>query len=367
MKKPAMVSSSMRIALVAKAPDTKPGHPNSRRNFGMKPVSRHAWPIVCLVALGISSCSDSLPDPIIPTPLTDTVARDTAKENTAVAADTVPDSLVFAVIGDYGDAGGPARQVSELVKSWNPTFIITLGDNNYERGDLSTIQQNIAQYYCDFIYNPDAPEGYQCEGLAATDKTNRFFPSIGNHDAYSSTSYQPYLSFFTLPGKETYYDFVRDSVHFFVINSSDGDSSQCCDTEQAGWLQQELSQSTSQFNIVYFHHPPYSSSEHGSNGTMQWPFEEWGASAVLTGHDHVYERITRKDSPDFPYIVNGLSGRKGIYPCNNHPLDATVFDSFCYNENYGAIKAILTGDRLTFQFYTIDKPSRLIDEVTLAR
>lgn len=99
---------------------------------------------------------------------------------------------------------------------------------------------------------------------------------------------------------------------------------------------------------------------------MQWPFEEWGASTVLTGHDHVYERITRKDSHGFPYIVNGLSGRKGIYPCNNHPLDATKFNSFCYNANYGAIKATLAGDRLTFQFYTVDQPSRLIDEVTVA-
>lgn len=243
--------------------------------MGIKKHLIDAWLLLCLVALGISSCSDSPLEPVIPSPLTDTVNPDTVNPDTVVAVDTVtqvdtvPGSVVFAVIGDYGDAGGPARQVSELVKNWNPAFIITLGDNNYERGDISTIQQNIAQYYCDFIYNPDAPEGYRCEGLATADKTNRFFPSIGNHDAYSSTSYQPYLSFFTLPGKETYYDFVRDSVHFFVINSSDGDSSRCCDTKQAVWLKEELFQSTSRFNIVYFHHPPYTAAMLRCNGLLK--------------------------------------------------------------------------------------------------
>ena len=24
---------------------------------------------------------------------------------------------------------------------------------------------------------------------------------------------------------------------------------------------------------------------------MRWPFAEWGASAVLSGHDHLYERV----------------------------------------------------------------------------
>jgi hypothetical protein len=74
--------------------------------------------------------------------------------------------------------------VNSLVKSWNPSFIITVGDNNYERGEASTIVENIGKYYCDFMYNPGAPAGQVCTGRAANEKTNYFFPSLGNHDWY---------------------------------------------------------------------------------------------------------------------------------------------------------------------------------------
>ncbi len=42
--------------------------------------------------------------------------------------------ITFAVIGDYGLAGQPLLDVSNLVKGWNPDFIVTLGDNNYPNG-----------------------------------------------------------------------------------------------------------------------------------------------------------------------------------------------------------------------------------------
>jgi hypothetical protein len=44
------------------------------------------------------------------------------------------DTVVFAVIGDFGYESIPAERVSKLVDSWDPDFIITTGDNNYEEG-----------------------------------------------------------------------------------------------------------------------------------------------------------------------------------------------------------------------------------------
>src|SRR5262249_28396187 len=57
----------------------------------------------------------------------------------------------FAVIGDYGLAGTPEQQVANLVQGWNPSLILTLGDNNYPNGDASTIDQNVGQYYHNYI------------------------------------------------------------------------------------------------------------------------------------------------------------------------------------------------------------------------
>jgi len=41
----------------------------------------------------------------------------------------------FAFIGDFGWDGQNELAVANLVKSWNPEFIITVGDDNYDNGD----------------------------------------------------------------------------------------------------------------------------------------------------------------------------------------------------------------------------------------
>ena len=98
---------------------------------------------------------------------------------------------------------------------------------------------------------------------------------------------------------------------------------------------------------------------------MQWPFEAWGASAVFSGHDHVYQRITFKENPNFPYVVNGLGGRWGFYDCDITPLDTELFDSFCFNQNYGAIQATANKDQLTIKLYAIDDDQNPIDEFVI--
>src|SRR6185503_20399755 len=80
------------------------------------------------------------------------------------------------------------------------------------------------------------------------------------------------------------------------------------DSVQADWLRTRLASSNAPFKIVYMHHPPYDSSAvHGPTGALQWPFEEWGASVVLSGHDHLYERLSVSG---LPYLVNGLGGNE---------------------------------------------------------
>lgn len=245
----------------------------------------------------------------------------------------------FAVIGDYGKAGTNELNVSNLVKSWNPEFVITLGDNNYEYGAAETIDTNIGKYYHEFIYPYTGIYG-------AGDTVNRFFPSLGNHDYYTAGA-APYLSFFTLPGNERYYEFVKGNVHFFSIDSDSNEpDGRDSSSVQAQWLKAGLAASSSRYNIVYFHHPPYSSSSvHGSEVIMQWPFKEWGATIVLAGHDHTYERLSKDN---FTYVVNGLGG-KSIYAFGT-PLPESVLR---YNNNYGAMQVNSYHDSIVFKFITV--------------
>jgi tartrate-resistant acid phosphatase type 5 len=160
----------------------------------------------------------------------------------------------------------------------------------------------------------------------------------------------------TLPGNERYYDFVRGDVHLFAIDSDRREPSGMSSTSvQAAWLQSRLAASTARWQIVYFHHPPYSSGSHGNTTAMQWPFRAWGADAVLSGHDHTYERI---DKAGFPYMVNGLGGR------SRYSFDTPVSGSVVrYNANYGAQLVEADESTLVFKFY--DRAGSLIDTLTL--
>jgi hypothetical protein len=244
----------------------------------------------------------------------------------------------FAVIGDFGLAGANEQSVANLVKSWSPDFIITTGDDNYPLGAAATIDANIGQYYHDFIYPYTGSYG-----AGAT--TNRFFPTAGNHD-WETPNLTPYLDYFTLPGNERYYDFTQGPVQFFVVDSDSREPDGVTSTStQANWLQARLAASTARWKVVYMHHPPYSSGTHGSTVALQWPFQAWGASIVLTGHDHTYERLMENG---FPYIVNGLGGYS-IYQFGTPVAGSTVR----YNANYGAMLVDACDDYIVFRFINI--------------
>ncbi len=255
----------------------------------------------------------------------------------------------FAVIGDYG-SGSPAEgDVAALVKSWNPDFIVTAGDNNYPAGNASTIDRNIGQYYSEYIGSYQGTYG-------SGSGTNRFFPSLGNHD-WGTGSIQAYLDYFDLPNNERYYDLVQGPVHLFFLDSDtrepDGVTS---DSIQAQWLHDQLAASTSPWNIVVLHHAPFSSGkEHGSNDQLQWPFTEWGADIVLSGHEHDYERLERNG---LTYVVNGLGG------ASLYDFDTAILGSLIrYNEDYGAMLVEASQTQIHFRFFT--RANLLIDEFSM--
>jgi hypothetical protein len=115
----------------------------------------------------------------------------------------------FAVIGDYRGGDTNALKVSQLVRSWNPDFVVTTGDNY--RPAQGTIDFQVGQFYHEFIFPYVGSYGLG-------DMVNRFFPAIGNHDV-EGTGLIDYLNYFSLPGNERYYDFVKGDCHFFILNS----------------------------------------------------------------------------------------------------------------------------------------------------
>ena len=266
------------------------------------------------------------------------------------AAPASPDFTRFAAIGDYS-ANAQTRAVADLIAGWNPDFVITMGDNNYSgTGTVAAWDNAVGQYFAPFIHYPITSISIYSPGSAL----NRFFPALGNHD-WDAGGYPDY---FELPGNERYYDFAQGPVHFFVLDSDDREPDGNLSTSpQALWLKGKLAAAPEPWKIVVFHHPPYSSAAHGNSPWMQWPFREWGASAVLNGHDHDYERIMRHG---LPYIVNGFGGHS-LYAFNT-PQPGSVVR---YNADYGAMLIEATPLTITFRAYAITNSGTLIDSFSL--
>jgi hypothetical protein len=266
-----------------------------------------------------------------------------------LGAGKAPGTIRFAVVGDFGADTPEEGQVASLIKSWKVDFVVTTGDNNYPAGEAATIDQNIGKYFGEYIGNYHGRFG---SGAGAV---NRFWPSPGNHDWVNGI--MPYVEYFTLPGNERYYDVDVGLVHIYAVDSDphepDGITA---DSVQGKWLKGRLQASKSCYDVVFFHHPPYSSSRHGSSNVMRWPFREWGAEVVLAGHDHTYERL---DVDGIPYFVSGLGGASR-YPFPVAPLPETKFR---YNEEPGAMLVNATPKAITYDFFTVDGVKR--DTVTV--
>jgi hypothetical protein len=268
-----------------------------------------------------------------------------------------------------------------MIHLWQPDFIITTGDNNYGRltPEVGDWEPFIGHYYGRYMLGrTDGRYPYQ------TSDVQRFFPSVGNHDTGIEFGDAPlpddggdqgggpqetgtvgeardgYLDYFHLdPGRPggrlppgvhaadtSYYDFEWGPLHMFAIDAEAAFLVPEQMAEQQAWLQQQLAASTSPWQIVYLHFPPFSSGPHGSHSSLQWPFAEWGADAVLAGHDHTYERLS---AVGMLHIVTGLGGQVP-YPFRDPPAPESVFR---FNERHGALRVTASETNLRFEFVAI--------------
>jgi hypothetical protein len=170
-------------------------------------------------------------------------------------------------------------------------LMLHLGDIAYDDGRLSQFEGQFFDSYAPML------------------RSFPSFPTSGNHD-YRTQSAAPFRQVFMLPenggteGRERWYSFDWGDVHFVALDT------ERMNATQAEWLDRDLAATEQPWKIVYGHKPPYSSGEHGSNGTFREFFgpviERHGVQLVLSGHDHHYERT--KPIRSVTYIVSGGGG-----------------------------------------------------------
>jgi acid phosphatase type 7 len=169
--------------------------------------------------------------------------------------------------------------------------VFTLGDNAYPDGTAEQFRE---------CYDPTWGK-YK----------RRTKPAAGNHE-YNTSEARPYFDYFGRkvgkPGRG-YYAYDRGSWHIVVLNSNCEEVACGARSRQVRWLRRNLAKHRTRCTLAYFHHPLFSSGEHGNQTKMRrmwWVLYRANADVILNGHDHNYERFA-------PQRPNGTKyGRRGI-------------------------------------------------------
>src|ERR1044071_5196425 len=249
-------------------------------------------------------------------------------------------SVRFAVIGDTGSGSSKQRDVGNMMVQYRAIFpfefVLMMGDN---------------------LYGGEAPQDFLKKFSepykALLDNKVKFYATLGNHDLPLQVNYEN----FNMNGKE-YYHFKKGNVAFYSLNSN------YMDKKQVKWLEDELAKETAEWKVCFFYHPPYSSAKkHGSDDQLREVVEpifvKYGVDVVLTGHDHVYERI--KPQKGIYYFVSGAGGqlRTGDVKDSSPLIDKS------YDRDMHFMLFEVAGDQMYFQ--AISRTGETIDSGVITR
>ena len=250
-------------------------------------------------------------------------------------------SFKFAVLGDFGTGDRTqyelAAQMAKVHQSFKYELVVLVGDNIYG----SERPQDFKKKFED-PYKPLLDAGV------------KFYASLGNHDAREQRFYKP----FNMDGKLYYTFSPKPEIRFFALEST------YPVPEQIRWLEKELKASGSNWKIVFFHHPLYSSGDrHGSDLRLREVLEPLflanNISVVLTGHDHFYERV--KPQNGITYFVVGSGGK-----LRSGNIDrSTGITAKGFDTDLAFMAAEIAGDEMYFN--TVSRTGQTIDSGVLTR
>jgi acid phosphatase type 7 len=182
---------------------------------------------------------------------------------------------------------------SNLLVSGRYSGVLTLGDNQYESGERVKFVESYGRSWG--------------RVKAIT------HPAVGNHDYNTRGAAGYYRYFGSAAGNPAtgYYSFDLGAWHLVALNSNCTAVGGCGQrSPQNRWLRADLAAHKGvKCTLAYWHHPRFSSGQHGSDPTYAafWrALYAANADVVLVGHDHDYERFA-------PQTANGIAdARRGI-------------------------------------------------------
>lgn len=241
--------------------------------------------VACTTPIGAQQSPPApLPAPV-PAPTPAPVPEPVPVERVTIAA--AGDIACSPSDGNYNSGDGLSnycgmKATSDLILSHSVDAVLALGDLQYSQGRLGAFEAS---------YDPT---------------WGRFkaitYPAPGNHEYYTADASGYYSYFGQQAGDPAkgYYSFNLADWHLVALNSNCDAVGGCGEgSAQLEWLQADLAANPSTCTLAYWHHPRFSSGPHGSDPITSalWDtLQAAGATLVLSGHDHSYERFALQTS-----------------------------------------------------------------------
>ncbi len=261
------------------------------------------------------------------------------------------------------------KAVADMIKSWNPAYVLALGDLQYKYGQASEFASS---------YN-----------LSWGSLKDRTLPTPGNHEYgnYSSdpgadntaSGYYTYFggAFGTPGGNGSSYTRVVGNWVILSLNSECGQFKGVngvpggCDTV-VNQAKDAIRSNAGKCLLAFWHRPAYT---HGSHGNEQYVIDTlWNAvvgkaSLVLNGHNHFYSRSQPLNATGgvvaygagTPIYVVGTGG--GGAEGNDDPVKAAYEDSYITG-TAGALDIYLDSAGYTYSTYFKNTSGAVLDQKT---
>jgi hypothetical protein len=224
--------------------------------------------------------------------------------------------------GDIATYGSGDTKTSNLVVALDPVQVLTFGDNAYPDSTLAQFQN---------YYDPTWGRF-----------KSKTLPAPGNHE-WDTAGAAGYESYFNKPaGQLVAYEGIVAGWDIYQLDSEVNRAAQ----ETA--LRNLLSSNPDACEIVYWHHPRFSSGEHGSSTAVQGLWDaslDHNVELVLNGHDHNYERFNAISGTREVVVGTGGVGTGSFDTVANGSVKRLTG-----NSNWGVLDLELLSGKYTAQF-----------------
>lgn len=240
-----------------------------------------------------------------------------------------------ATLGDDKDCH--MNQTAKLTTTINPDSVLVLGDNQYEKGEYANYTASYEPTWGIF------------KGLTK--------PVPGNHEYYTpgADGYYQYFGASAHKDSNGYYSYELGKWHIIALNSNCKEIGGCdVNSPQFKWLSKDLAEHPSTCTLAYWHHPRFSSGEHGDDPITQdfWNIlYQYKADIVLNGHDHIYERFGQQN-PFAQADPNGITqftvgtGGKNLTQIKTIRANSIIRS----NTEYGVLRLVLHDASYNWKF-----------------